>query len=198
MTNASPAPDLSESFAAVWERQHPRLLTWLRVKGAPDSLIEDMASETFLRAWRHWEAFDNKDVAGKVAAWLYLIAGRLLMDYRRSAQSQVRSLDAQVAKNDPTLVGNLVADRAPSPEAWAEWQETAAAIQQACKGADYQIVMGQYWYGFDEDELAERMGMKSTGGIRIRVHRLRNRLMGADRPRSGSRRIKQNDGGTAA
>jgi len=43
------------------------------------NVAEDIVAETFMKAWKHYEAFDNK----YPRAWLYTIAKNLLRDHWR-------------------------------------------------------------------------------------------------------------------
>ena len=61
-----------------------RLFTVLRDQGA----AEDLAQETYLRAYQAWDRFDGADVRG----WLYTIALRLAFNERRRVKRLLGAL----------------------------------------------------------------------------------------------------------
>lgn len=70
------------AFAVLVERHEARLRSFLaRVAGAEDA--DDLAQETFLRAWRNASAFRG---AGSYRGWLFTIGWRVFIDSTRRAR----------------------------------------------------------------------------------------------------------------
>src|SRR4029453_13133184 len=65
--------------AAVFVRRYQRRVFGLALTIVGDSqMAEDVAQETFLRAWRHADAYDAR--RGRVSVWVLAIARNLAID----------------------------------------------------------------------------------------------------------------------
>ena len=82
---------------------------------------EDVAQETFLRAWRHARAYDPR--RGRVATWLLSIARNIAIDALR------------VRRADPLDPGALAALQGPSAEPQPEDRGVAAGESQRLRAA---------------------------------------------------------------
>lgn len=83
--------------AAVFVRRYQRRVYGLAATIVGDwQLAEDVAQETFLRAWRHADAYDAR--RGRVSVWLLAIARNLAIDtVRLNGRGPVeRDLEAQL------------------------------------------------------------------------------------------------------
>jgi RNA polymerase sigma-70 factor, ECF subfamily len=78
-TAASAAPGLERAFGDLYDREAPVVLAYLRAAAGEDA--EDLAAETFLRAWRRWRAYRLTD--RPVRHWLIRIARNLVIDRAR-------------------------------------------------------------------------------------------------------------------
>ncbi len=79
MLNARAAAGDQRAFSQLVLRHERRLRAFL-ARSAGSTLADDLAQETFLRAWRRARQFDSR---GNYAAWLYRIGWRLFLDDRR-------------------------------------------------------------------------------------------------------------------
>jgi RNA polymerase sigma-70 factor, ECF subfamily len=114
---------------------------------------DDLAQETYLRAWRSFSSFDGGSDGGSMRAWLYKIATNACLNALESRKHQQRYMPDQLGPSGPPMLEggpaldvpwlepfpdtNLegLADAAPSPEARYSAQESVqlafvAAIQQ--------------------------------------------------------------------
>lgn len=77
-----------EAFAQLYRDHAPHITRYLGRRLAGDhGLVEDLTSETFLRAWRRIDTAHN-DRGRPVQAWLTTIARNLLTDHHKSARVQ--------------------------------------------------------------------------------------------------------------
>jgi DNA-directed RNA polymerase specialized sigma24 family protein len=94
------AASLSESarFTTIFERHLAEIHRYLAYRVGSD-LADDLAAETFLRAFRGRRNFVSSE--GSVTAWLYGIATNLVRHHRRDEQRRLR-LRHQTALRDPS------------------------------------------------------------------------------------------------
>lgn len=71
----------------------------MRVAGAT---ADDIAQETFLRAWRRAAQFDGR---GSYAAWLRAIGWRIFLDRHRQDASRDRAANASAAESEAADAG---------------------------------------------------------------------------------------------
>jgi RNA polymerase sigma-70 factor (ECF subfamily) len=109
----------------------------LYLSGSPET-AEDLAQETFLRAWRHLDQFRRR---APLSAWLHRIA-------RREFLQEVRRRRPQVALEQAPEAA------APAGADWTESMELRDAIA-ALPAAEGEVVTLHYLYGYDCQEIAE-------------------------------------------
>lgn len=178
------------AFAELVRLLSPRVrATLVRLVGSRDD-AEDLAQETFVRAWRRREQFDGR---GSVEGWLVRIAVHLARDFVRREPRPALELDAE-------------RDLAPSrtPDVAATDTELRRALRRAIGQLPQRLrepfvlrVLEERGY----DEVARICGVR-PGTARIQVMKARRRLMGAlapwigDRPEgeSSERSPRENDG----
>ena len=76
----------ADGFAAAVETYRRRLHVHCYRMLASFDEAEDAVQETFLRAWRNWDRFED----GQLQAWLYRIATNVCLDVIRRRQRRVR------------------------------------------------------------------------------------------------------------
>jgi len=102
------AGGLDETFLDLYEEEATTVLAYLRAAVGEDAEAEDLAAETFLRAWRRWPRFRVSDHL--VRHWLLRIAHNLLIDRARRL-SRVRIVPLGDTTSDGKDTGSAVADR---------------------------------------------------------------------------------------
>jgi RNA polymerase sigma-70 factor, ECF subfamily len=80
------------SFAAVAEQHLDDVYRYLLVLTRNPTLAEDLAGETFERAFRTWRRFDPRRASART--WLCVIARSAALDHFRSEQRRVRREEA--------------------------------------------------------------------------------------------------------
>jgi RNA polymerase sigma-70 factor (ECF subfamily) len=134
------------------------------ILGDPDE-AEDVAQETFLRAWKNLGRFDP---SRPLSPWLLQIAANLARNQRRSAGRYFAALirNLQAEPTSPTIEEK----GAQHIEAQQLWQ-AVRRLQQA----DQQIVYLRYFLNLSVAETAETLQV-AEGTVKSRLNRALNRL----------------------
>ena len=129
-------------------------------------LAEEATQQTFVKAWRAAQSFDERRELGP---WLAAIARRVAIDvYRRETVRSADPLDS-VPAGDPALVA------APqSAEAVYDVWEVREAVAQL-PADEQEIVRLQHLDGFTHTQIAERLGV-AVGTVKSRSFRAHKRL----------------------
>ncbi|MGW3358419.1 RNA polymerase sigma factor [Streptomyces bungoensis] len=152
-------PDLAVTF--VRRFQHRVFGVAMAVTGDPQ-LAEDIAQQTFERAWRHAQIYDSR--RGSVATWLTTIAHNLAIDAVRARRTE------PVAPEDlDTLLGVVT----ETPERWALADEASSQLRAALARLPREqaraLVMAGI-YGMTAQQIAEVEGVPlGTAKTRIRA-----------------------------
>jgi RNA polymerase sigma-70 factor, ECF subfamily len=110
---------------------------------------------------------------GRVAVWLYRLAVRHVLIYRRKTGRQRSLVDRYATRKAVSEV-----DAAPSPLAWLVNDERQQLVQSALRRLaprDAELLTLKYAEGYGARELAGRLGA-NVATIEARLHRARNRL----------------------
>ena len=100
------------AFEALYRRHAPWLLVRLRYRCADQALVDDVVQETFLAVWHGTARFRSQE-NGDVAAWLWRIGSRRLIDAlrRRGAGDRLwqrltrRRVETEPSAEELVLVG---------------------------------------------------------------------------------------------
>jgi RNA polymerase sigma-70 factor (ECF subfamily) len=104
-TAAPPSPHLEQTFLDLYDREAPVVLAYLRAAAGEDA--EDLAAETFLRAWRRWPAY--RATERPVRHWLIRIARNLAVDrVRRRGRLMVLPLAGEAADDGDAVAAGVV------------------------------------------------------------------------------------------
>jgi RNA polymerase sigma factor (sigma-70 family) len=148
-------------------RSHGRLVYAVAYKVLGDhGLAEEATQQTFLKAWRAAQSFDEQRELGP---WLAAIARRVAIDlYRREAVRATDPLDS-APSGDPALISTP-----HSAEAMYDVWEVREAMAQLPPD-EREIVRLQHLEGFTHAQIAERLAMP-VGTIKSRSFRAHKRL----------------------
>ena len=132
--------------------------------GDPDD-AEDVAQETFLRAWNHLKRFDT---TRPLRPWLLSITSNLASNWRRSAGRYMSAL-MRSFRNEPTLpnVEEKSTQRILANDLWG--------AVQSLKNADQQVVYLRYFLEFSVTETAEVLQI-AEGTVKSRMSRALEKL----------------------
>jgi len=154
------------AVAVLYRDLNPRLLRYLRSR--EPRAADDLAGEVWLAAAQGLARFEGDE--SDLRAWLFGIARRRLVDYRRTAARRA---------TDPVPVDELDRPGSDDPAAAAlDAMEAGAAAQlvAAVLPADQaEVVLLRVLGGLDVAQVAEIMG-KRPGTVRVLQHRALKRL----------------------
>jgi len=157
--------------AAAWEplvlahQEAVFRLSYLLLGDADDA--EDIAQETFLRAWNHLKRFD---LTRPLRPWLLSIAANLARNRRRSAARYLSALTR--AFRDERTPANIEEKSAQHMEANNLWKAV-----QSLAAPDQQIVYLRYFLDLSVTETAEVLQV-AEGTVKSRLSRALERLRG--------------------
>ena len=135
--------------------------------GDPDD-AQDVAQETFLRAWRHLKRFDP---TRPLRPWLLSIASNLASNRRRSAGRYVSAL-MRAFRNEPVFSASLEEKSAQRMQASDLWKAV-----QSLNTPDQQIIYLRYFLDLSVAETAQALNV-AEGTVKSRSSRALERLRG--------------------
>ena len=163
-----------EAFRELVERfERPVYGLVLRIVRRND-LAEDLAQETFVKAWK---ALGRFDPSRKFSSWLFKIAHNSALDALRRRGEEALSLDAPAAEGEPAR--ELPADpRAENPLARTTFRAAGRALEVALAELRPQyreILVLRFVEGLAYDEIAEVTG-SPLGTVKVHIFRARQEL----------------------
>ena len=121
---------------------------------------EDIAQETFVRAWRFAAGYDPR--RGAASTWLLTIARNVAVDQLRISRDQ---------PYDPETLVNLLSAHQPggdpAAEAVADGDRLRAGLRAIPREQAHAVVLATF-YGFTAREIAERDGLP-VGTVKTRI-----------------------------
>lgn len=158
-----------EGDAAAWEalmRAHQEAVFRLAylIVGDPDD-AEDVAQETFLRAWKHLKGFDT---TRPLRPWLLSIASNLSSNRRRSAGRYFAALTRAFREAPaPVTVEEKSSEQSEANDLWRAVQKLNMQEQQ--------IVYLRYFLDLPINETAEALQV-AEGTVKSRLSRALEKL----------------------
>ncbi|TDE35367.1 RNA polymerase sigma factor [Nonomuraea mesophila] len=157
-----------DRFGAVFDRYFSSIHRYVHLRlGA--SAADDIAAETFLRAFRSRERFDLSCPSAR--PWLYGIASNLVADHRRSEARRYRALarsgdTAEVANHDERVVQQVSA---------AVIRPRLATGLSRLSAGDRDVLLLVACAQLSYEEVAEALGIP-RGTVGSRLNRARKKL----------------------
>ncbi len=148
-------------FGGLFERHWPDVFRFALYLTGNRADAEDVASETFARAW----TAPGEIRVGTVKAYLFMIARNLTIDLRRAAR--------EVVECGPHVPASVAGPERATID-WDELRVVLAALAELPENDRAALLMravGQLSY----EEIAATLGL-SVGATRVRIHRARTRL----------------------
>jgi RNA polymerase sigma-70 factor (ECF subfamily) len=153
-------------FRVIFERHYRRVYAFL-ARRVGRSLADDLAAETFVRAFERRSSYDTS--VERAIPWLFGIAVNLLAHHRRSEARQLRALASLAAANagaddDDRLDGDAAA-------------RLVAALERL-DDYDRDVVLLYAWGELSYEEIGRTLAIP-TGTVRSRLSRARRKLRAA-------------------
>ena len=142
------------------------------------TLAEDLAQETFVKAFRNLRRYDPQR---RFASWLFKIGHNTAIDYLRRKQLPTSPLDTP--DDEPREVLRAPVEQGPDEQ--AARGELAAAIEEALgemRPQYREILELRFRQGLAYEEIAEVMDL-ALGTVKVQLHRARKQLAGRLRER---------------
>ncbi|MBO0744901.1 MAG: RNA polymerase sigma factor [Candidatus Dormibacteraeota bacterium] len=171
-----PAP--RAAFDALYEQHLPSVHAYLLARTRDREVAQDLAQETFLRAWRNIAELGAFEV-GRQRAWLVAVARNLVIDRSRRTRTE-RTVVERVGR----LAGSV---DAPDPAGQAELERDVAAVDHAIAALpeEQRILLSlQVMGGMTSGEIGEMLG-EPAGTVRYRLNQVRRQLREALEPAEG-------------
>jgi RNA polymerase sigma-70 factor (ECF subfamily) len=156
----------SASFGVVAERYRGRLLRFLATRKLPPADAEDVAQETFARAYARLDRYDG---SRPFAAWLFAIAARLAATHWRRRRAEVA---AGAFEPSDRAAGDPAAEAARADERTHLWAEAREQLSQRQYTA--------LWLRYAEEQPVKQVAkaMRLTAiHVKVLLHRARRRLL---------------------
>jgi RNA polymerase sigma factor (sigma-70 family) len=158
-----------ESFAALYDRHFGDIYRYVAARVGPQ-VADDLASETFLTAFRKRHSFDPG--RGEVRRWLYGIATNLLADHRRSETRRLEML-AKVPADDPDEGEH--SDRVAARVTAAATRRRLAAELGRLPDGERDVLLLFAYGDLSYDEIAQALDIP-IGTVASRLNRVRKKL----------------------
>lgn len=173
------------AFGSLVDRYEKRLIGFLTQRAGGRHAAEDLAQETFVRAWRRLETFDAER---RFSTWLFTIASRLAADEhrrrkreRKGSEEAERRSQAQASRQAVEI--NVIED------VWG-------VARSVLKPEQMEAMWLRYVMEMEIPDIATALG-RSRVGTRVLLFRARERLAEVmaltqkDMSKTGPRRTKE-------
>lgn len=156
-----------ESFATLYDEHIKSIYRFIYFKVNSKEEAEDLASETFLKAWNYLSKIDNSNKIHNFKAFLYQIANNLVIDFYRK-----RSL-LPINLNDGEWEDANIPDGQLSGIDKIKKDDDVEELRKAFKKIPENYSTVIIWYYLEELEVMEiaRILGKSEGTVRVTIHR---------------------------
>lgn len=158
------AADQNKDFAALYQRELPRIYNFFRFRVGDDQAAEDLTAEVFEKAWRNRGNYRH-DLAS-FSTWLFVIARRVATDHFRKHRSTVPLEEAEQVIDPQT------------PEAvaqqHAEFAQLSNVLAQLAE-RERELVALKYGAGLTNRAIAQISGLTESNVSTI-LHRVTNQL----------------------
>jgi len=153
-------------FVALWRRYYRPVHSFLIRKTGDRHRAEELAQETFLRAFAREETFDPSRA---FKPWLYTIA---LNTVRAAGRKADAVLPAAGGTDDDSTPRHDPADGSPDPAELSADRETAEAVRRAIAAlpeAQQEVVLLSQYQGLTYPEISQITG-KPVGTVKSLMH----------------------------
>jgi RNA polymerase sigma-70 factor (ECF subfamily) len=148
------------AFAQLVERFAGPLIGHLVGRGWSESDAEDLAQDSFVKAWHHLASYDSR---WAFSTWLFTIANRLAISQHRRQRPTVPTTGLELASDahGPSI------DEGPGP-IWT-------LARQKLSERQYDVLWMRYGDDLDINDIASVLGL-TAGNTKVILYRARTRL----------------------
>jgi len=150
-----------KEFSRLIEETYRSLCFFLRYLGLPESDVDDIAQESYLKAYK---AFDTYESSRSFKSWIFSIAKNTFIDWTRRQKTQKRFLEA-----------NFCRDYCETFEDDSNNRTQVRAILEKLSPEDQVLIELRFFQDLPFNEIAELTGL-SVGAIKMRVMRVLERI----------------------
>ena len=163
------------SFESLMSR-HKDLVLRIVKKHVPFSEVEEMAQETFIRAYQSLSGFKSK---GDFKQWLASITVRTCYDYWRKVYRNKEVTMSSLTEKHQKWLEEVISDQPEAPFDENDLQKEAADLldwaMERLTPEDRMVIELIYLEGLSGKEAADLLGW-SVANIKVRAFRSRNKL----------------------
>ncbi|WP_433419038.1 RNA polymerase sigma factor [Microtetraspora malaysiensis] len=157
-----------ERFGVLFDRYFDILHRYVHMR-LGESAADDIAAETFLRAFRSRQRYDVSRPSAR--AWLYGIASNLVADHRRNEARRYRALARSAEPSDVASHADGVVQRVSA----AIMQPQLASGLARLSAGDRDVLMLVACAQLSYEEVADALGIP-RGTVGSRLNRARKKL----------------------
>ena len=152
-------------FGQLVRMHQSRVRNFLRRLARDESLADDLAQETFIKAWDRLGSYVGK---GRFGAWLMTIAYNEFLQGRRKARQ-----DQKLARQlEDSMLSEQAPSSQPAPDGAGSDLERVLAV---CSEPERLALTLGYGFGMSHGEIAEITGM-AVGTVKSHISRGRARV----------------------
>lgn len=171
LARSSAEPD---QFVTLFDRYYGEIHRYARSRLGPE-VADDLASETFLVAFRRRAAFDPGIGAGQVRSWLYGIATNLAHRHRRDEERRLRAM-SRALPGEPYHPGH--AESVVVRLSAQQVRGRLAAALAALPARDRDVLLLMALGNLDHHEIAAALDIP-YGTVCSRLNRVRRKVRAA-------------------
>jgi len=155
-----------EVFGVLVKRHQARVRGYLRQLSGDPAAADDMAQDTFIRAWDRLETYAG---SGRFVSWLMSIAHKQFLQAVRKGQS-VKRLHQEIEHQSLSMEG----PRQPVNADGADLTDASMLLSVLSEDERTAMLLA-YGYGLSHAEIAEVTGL-ALGTVKSHIHRGKERL----------------------
>ncbi|WP_416901283.1 sigma-70 family RNA polymerase sigma factor [Micromonospora echinospora] len=150
-----------DAFADLYRDNRDLVVGYLLARVGPSrrALAEDLASDTFYRAWRNLHRYTEP--RKRIASWLNTIAHRLLLDHMKNHRFR-SEIPVGLVHNSELLWGSNEGSAEAAAIRSHDLQQALAGLL-ALKPHERECLVRRFWEGHSTSDVAEAMGMTQAG-----------------------------------
>ena len=156
----------AQEFSAIYERNHIAVYRYIYgLTGGPPSEVEDLTSETFMRAWKNRQAYRGEPA--NAVGWVLRIARNLVIDHYRAQQ---RNFLLETDLLDEAIPSPAMEGQQPEHSLLSmEQQALVWHLLQSLPPAQREVLVLRYFLGWKINRIGEYLAIpENTVSVSIR------------------------------